>query len=489
MRLPRRVPWANVGELEQVCSWVYDDENDLDSKQLAIHRLSAWKSITSLPHALESTLAILTALQQDNGQQTPHGMALRHMYAAAIIRLVNGLVDPLQSGAYARSISSIAQQLGLPPWLVELRHAATHEDMPSLELLREAARESMSWLLHNYFLPTLNPSTAPPLQSSPLTPVDPILKQYKKIMKILTRDTSLATRHKADVTQALRDLERWLAEAKLAENVDAVAWGAGEPSSDALGDEVEDPRERRALDRLLDDLVAPGGLVPLAKRKRTLLSDSFQPPASGLNIWATLLKHVQALHPTFYDVAASRIVSQLSSPVEGYTPVGGSNAASSYYMGLARWAMWFVQNKSGESGDAAPDLRKEDVVVTLITNLGLSAEDNPGSRRAAQALLQALCEGDSRLEEARALFLRNIEIAPPSGSWQDGDINVMNERLNVLLRDEPSGSGESSPPSTQRQETSEQAGADRTVALPRGWGVVDNNWKPCPIGVFSTSLG
>jgi len=55
--------------------------------------------------------------------------------------MVNGLVDPLQVGAFARSIASIAVQLGLPSWLVELRHAATHEDLPSLELLREAARE------------------------------------------------------------------------------------------------------------------------------------------------------------------------------------------------------------------------------------------------------------------------------------------------------------------------------------------------------------
>ena len=86
---------------------------------------------------------------------------MRHAYAAAVIRLVNGLVDPLQAGAYARPITAIAQQLGLPAWLVELRHAATHEDLPSLELLREAGRQSMAWLLHNYFLPTLHPVVAP----------------------------------------------------------------------------------------------------------------------------------------------------------------------------------------------------------------------------------------------------------------------------------------------------------------------------------------
>lgn len=57
------------------------------------------------------------------------------------MRLVNGLVDPLQLGAYARSIASIASQLDLPAWLVELRHAATHGDLPSLEVLRDAAKE------------------------------------------------------------------------------------------------------------------------------------------------------------------------------------------------------------------------------------------------------------------------------------------------------------------------------------------------------------
>jgi ribosomal biogenesis protein LAS1 len=63
------------------------------------------------------------------------------VYAAALVRLVNGLVDPLQLGAYARPIASLAQQLELPSWLVELRHASTHEDLPSLEVLREGVRQ------------------------------------------------------------------------------------------------------------------------------------------------------------------------------------------------------------------------------------------------------------------------------------------------------------------------------------------------------------
>ena len=110
-----------------------------------IRKLSAWKAITVLPHALESTLAILVVRLQDappqTGQPSYTSLNLRQAYASALIRMVNGLVDPLQVGAFARSIASIAAQLGLPSWLVELRHAATHEDLPSLELLRDAARE------------------------------------------------------------------------------------------------------------------------------------------------------------------------------------------------------------------------------------------------------------------------------------------------------------------------------------------------------------
>lgn len=159
MRLPRRVPWSSITELDQVCSWIYSDENDMEAKVQAIQRvcssplhpvefeligeqLSAWKAITTLPHALESTLAILTVIVQDTSREgTSSYLLTRQAYASALIRLVNGLVDPLQLGAYARSIASIAAQLGLPAWLVELRHAATHEDLPSLQLLREASRE------------------------------------------------------------------------------------------------------------------------------------------------------------------------------------------------------------------------------------------------------------------------------------------------------------------------------------------------------------
>ena len=39
MRLPRRVPWASLSELEQLCSWIYAEEAAPDSRLRAIHRV------------------------------------------------------------------------------------------------------------------------------------------------------------------------------------------------------------------------------------------------------------------------------------------------------------------------------------------------------------------------------------------------------------------------------------------------------------------
>lgn len=38
-------------------------------------------------------------------------------------------------------MAGLAAQLGLPLWFIELRHAATHEDLPSLLVLRDAAKQ------------------------------------------------------------------------------------------------------------------------------------------------------------------------------------------------------------------------------------------------------------------------------------------------------------------------------------------------------------
>jgi ribosomal biogenesis protein LAS1 len=51
------------------------------------------------------------------------------------------MVDPFQQGTFALSISSIAVKLNMPLWFVEVRHAGTHEHLPSLQILRNGCKQ------------------------------------------------------------------------------------------------------------------------------------------------------------------------------------------------------------------------------------------------------------------------------------------------------------------------------------------------------------
>jgi ribosomal biogenesis protein LAS1 len=125
----------------------------------------------------------------------------------------------------------------------------------------------MSWLLHNYFLPTINPSSVAEPQGTPLRPISPLLKQYKTLLKITTRDASLKSQYKIAISAIIRDIERWIAEAKVAANVAVgeIGWESGTPENFLDSGEI-DVKERWALERLCDGLLQKGSLVPLSKK-------------------------------------------------------------------------------------------------------------------------------------------------------------------------------------------------------------------------------
>ncbi|KAI0374539.1 Las1-domain-containing protein [Pilatotrama ljubarskyi] len=491
MRLPRRVPWQDLGELEQVCGWIYADANDLDAKRLAVNRLAAWRVAVPLPHALESAHAILSVILQDGSSAGSSSyLSLRMSYAAAIIRLVNGLVDPLQLGAYARSINKIAQQLGLPAWFVELRHAATHEDLPSLEVLRDAAREAMAWLLPNYFLPTLNPATpsAAPLQ--PLRPLSPLLKQYKAFMKATTRDATLRVQYRAEITKLTREIERWIAEAKVASASAMGGVGWEDPQED--GDE-EDAREKWALDQFAEALIQKGMLVPLSKKKRLSPGEhTLSLPRSTLLIWSPLLTHLQSLHHTLPLHLVSAITAQLARPIPSTS--AGFDADSvplsveepktdpSYDLCLASWAKWLIDNCSDGTPSGAEEAEeiRENAIVRIVASLGPNS-GAAGTSKAVRALLQALCEERPKL--ATALSVLSQQPAQASATdLGDNTIEVMDSRLHTLL------ALSSAPQSMEEDDDMGESGSpsETLPQLPVGWRKLSSRdgWRPAPIGVY-----
>ena len=168
--------------------------------------------------------------------------------AMAIVRFINGMVDPLQTGTYilftpgplpkhttnsltgpyARPISHIAASLKIPQSLISLRHRATHEDLPPLPLLKQAVHSAIDYINHYSFLPSLASSSSEPLPRS--IRAENLVGRWKKLMKARSRGEVGAADSEREEKTLIREFE-------------------GE-------DMVE----------IAEALAAVGGLIPLAKR-------------------------------------------------------------------------------------------------------------------------------------------------------------------------------------------------------------------------------
>ncbi|GAA5916502.1 hypothetical protein JCM6882_001744, partial [Rhodosporidiobolus microsporus] len=215
---------------------------------------------------------------------------------------VNSLVDPLQTTYYARSIASLAAQIGLPLWFVELRHQATHEELPSLGVLRGAGRQALDWLYTHYWHPLLHPSSlSQPASLLPPLPLDtlrPSLMSYKSLLKTSLRDVSQAPRLKNDLLKVYKEVERWVAD-------------------NALGGKGGGGREREARERALRGVVEllvgeAGGMVPLAKKKRpTPRTPSL--PTDLLALWTPLLARLDSTYSSLPSSSTSHPASSSSA--------------------------------------------------------------------------------------------------------------------------------------------------------------------------------
>ncbi|KAL6229683.1 Las1-like-domain-containing protein [Aspergillus navahoensis] len=143
-------PWKTHSDLLAVRNQFYPppeyDGPDLRSQACAT--VSAWKLRGNLPHPVEATALLTDAILHDDASKNSL-FAIRATYAAAFCRFVTGLVD--SKLGVRRSMFSRALELGLPASFVELRHEATHRELPSLTVLRGATGRSLEWLWGFYW--------------------------------------------------------------------------------------------------------------------------------------------------------------------------------------------------------------------------------------------------------------------------------------------------------------------------------------------------
>ncbi|KAI1429419.1 Las1-like-domain-containing protein [Xylaria sp. FL1777] len=124
-------------------------------QQQAVSRVSMWMQRGGCPHLVESTAlltaAVLSDLQESRAKANSSSYAIRAAYSSAFSRFVTGLLDGQQDKLRKMSMYSIAKTIGLPATFVELRHQATHEQLPSLSKLRSGANNALAWIWDFYW--------------------------------------------------------------------------------------------------------------------------------------------------------------------------------------------------------------------------------------------------------------------------------------------------------------------------------------------------
>ncbi|KZF26631.1 Las1-domain-containing protein [Xylona heveae TC161] len=144
-------PWRHHSELVKVRAQFYPPPHaQEDERRNAVNLVGAWKLRGNLPHTVESTALLTDAMLNDEGTSSS-SYSIRATYATAFCRFVTGLMDSNQTKGRKQSMYELAKQVGLPASFVELRHQATHEEIPPLLVLRQAASRSLQWLWRYYW--------------------------------------------------------------------------------------------------------------------------------------------------------------------------------------------------------------------------------------------------------------------------------------------------------------------------------------------------
>ena len=133
-------------EWQQVYRLLYSHDTSSQTKGLAFVRMWSRRG-PRLPLAVESTAELLLA------NHARHSASAVSAYSLAIIRFVNGHVDKAQGGFYARSVARVAAELGIPDWVIDIRHSATHKNLPDIDTLVSATAQMLKWLENSYWKP------------------------------------------------------------------------------------------------------------------------------------------------------------------------------------------------------------------------------------------------------------------------------------------------------------------------------------------------
>uniref|UniRef100_A0A915Q182 Uncharacterized protein n=1 Tax=Setaria digitata TaxID=48799 RepID=A0A915Q182_9BILA len=122
----------------------------------AVALIVSWKARLgdSVHVAADMTEMLLRAVIMDKETRNDDWFRIGNVklaYCAAIIRFVNYVNEICQSKYEFKTIASAVSDVGIPEWVVDIRHNATHSHLPSLQSLRLAAAYCRNWLWEHHW--------------------------------------------------------------------------------------------------------------------------------------------------------------------------------------------------------------------------------------------------------------------------------------------------------------------------------------------------
>ncbi|KAJ1670434.1 rRNA-processing protein las1 [Coemansia sp. RSA 25] len=323
LKFPKVVPWTSTEEYMAVADSLYS--SDISERKRGVAVVKAWRARGRVPVAIEATVSLAEMCVADHEQR--HGVTicqLQHMYAMALIRFVNSIVDQEQKGVYAQSVAMLAGRIGMPAWFVELRHAGTHEQLPSLATLRSACAQALLWLRDYYWSKQVRR-----LPADTMIQVRAVIAEYLSACE--QRQTAAATRS-----------------ARHTANSSALA--AAETNMEAATTALTALVARLHADAVrlyvVPVLIESGFLVPSEKRLRAKFPDCNLPRALA-DAWAAPFAVFTASwgETLFYEELLAAMVSALTpdSSELGIFESGDGALSTSHAATLVAWIRWILE--------------------------------------------------------------------------------------------------------------------------------------------------
>ncbi|KAH8548796.1 Las1-like-domain-containing protein [Umbelopsis sp. PMI_123] len=356
-RIPRIVPWSSYQELEDVYNMLYFDGPEAEhQRDLGVQRVKAWKSRGKVPHAIQMTATFIEVQLRDQFAAGPARISqheLRLMYTMAFVRFVNGIVDPAQRGQFAVSVSILAERLQLPLWFVELRHAGTHEYLPSLQVLRNGCHQALMWLHDFYWMVALKPDGSAPLTKSSMSKIRDMLGAYKEARKRQLKERrTIKSTESRECSKAIK---------KIVATV----------STDVI------------RDGLIPVLIDVGGIVPAGKKKRPTTA-SMSLSEDLIDLWTPLLRNLDVNFGAFAEELIAALLAKITieedigidknliGPFTGFFDTADENeknlahTSSSYMATIAAWLKYIIESSANRQQNASSGILQDVMVDDIL---------------------------------------------------------------------------------------------------------------------------